>query len=477
MIIGGEKWACDACVRGHRVSNCQHSSRNLQHVNKKGRPVTQCAHCRTLRKSRSAHIKCDCGERGHNKGQCSHLERADSKDADICCCSHGGRCSCALKKDHLDPVPEADPSADSSPLSLELPRKPRLASTQSEGTLTVFSNGHHKPVHKHNQMAHISGAPYRIPRAHQIHGNSEHARRSVDSLPATNSARPKSQIQESIASAQQETRLVKSAHSSPQLRTASNFEHANCLLPPLDFSFSDQTPAQFDNSGVSSFGKYSIVGSPVTDAQLFSAGPAAPFEDWFAHNVSYESNDISSSFSQPPSYTAFDLTLGQTDLYQLSSSEVSEIDDLISYGGNPSPINPPSLVHHYDDSSEACETDDYRLSSSSSYMAIPQVTTPAFRHNGPLDVSGSLKQDSVDQPAAFESAGDLNDESSNRDFLIGGFTFDDYSKTSYSQPTDLTDLGLSMPLSTDGPDTIWISRMSSGDSLDSEIDFSESFWG
>ena len=24
MIINGEKWACEACVRGHRVSNCQH---------------------------------------------------------------------------------------------------------------------------------------------------------------------------------------------------------------------------------------------------------------------------------------------------------------------------------------------------------------------------------------------------------------------------------------------------------------------
>ena len=25
MLIDGEKYACDACVRGHRVSNCQHN--------------------------------------------------------------------------------------------------------------------------------------------------------------------------------------------------------------------------------------------------------------------------------------------------------------------------------------------------------------------------------------------------------------------------------------------------------------------
>ena len=29
MLIDGEKYACDACVRGHRVSNCQHSGKFL----------------------------------------------------------------------------------------------------------------------------------------------------------------------------------------------------------------------------------------------------------------------------------------------------------------------------------------------------------------------------------------------------------------------------------------------------------------
>lgn len=107
MIIDGEKYACEACVRGHRVSNCQHSGKSfldikacgiavaarctpklsytcralanlvlstdrpLQHINKKGRPVSQCAHCRAMRKSRSAHVKCDCGEK---TSKCAHLQ-------------------------------------------------------------------------------------------------------------------------------------------------------------------------------------------------------------------------------------------------------------------------------------------------------------------------------------------------------------------------------------------------------------------
>jgi hypothetical protein len=71
MLINGEKYACEACVRGHRVSNCQHSDRPLQHINKKGRPVSQCQHCRSMRKSRSAHTKCDCGEKMF---KCAHLK-------------------------------------------------------------------------------------------------------------------------------------------------------------------------------------------------------------------------------------------------------------------------------------------------------------------------------------------------------------------------------------------------------------------
>lgn len=98
MIIDGETYACEACVRGHRVRDCQHhgehicgsgschgastrtfhqdldpvhipsltfeskTDRPLQTVNKKGRPVSQCQHCRAMRKARSAHVKCGCGK-------------------------------------------------------------------------------------------------------------------------------------------------------------------------------------------------------------------------------------------------------------------------------------------------------------------------------------------------------------------------------------------------------------------------------
>ncbi|KAK8145305.1 hypothetical protein G3M48_004663 [Beauveria asiatica] len=89
MIIDGETYACEGCIRGHRTRNCQHSGklpsrsdnraianandhhhldRPLQHIKAKGRPVSQCNHCRSERKNRSAHVKCQCGKRASEGG-------------------------------------------------------------------------------------------------------------------------------------------------------------------------------------------------------------------------------------------------------------------------------------------------------------------------------------------------------------------------------------------------------------------------
>jgi len=96
MIIDGQNYACEACVRGHRVRTCQHHERPLKLVSKKGRPVSQCQHCRTLRRSRSVHVKCSCGKQANsNTLQGSFTENK----AGSCYCNYGGRCTCAYKKE------------------------------------------------------------------------------------------------------------------------------------------------------------------------------------------------------------------------------------------------------------------------------------------------------------------------------------------------------------------------------------------
>ena len=151
---------------------------------KKGRPVTQCQHCRQERKKRSAHVRCDCGETDkphHPKEKCIHLREADERtkffdeelQAQGCCCHHGGECNCStIKKEAKDAAPRG-PAVS----------KPRLDSVKSDASITVFQNGHHKPVHR-NHAAHECGMPYKLPtsKCHGENNPARVARRSVDSL-------------------------------------------------------------------------------------------------------------------------------------------------------------------------------------------------------------------------------------------------------------------------------------------------------
>ena len=51
VLINDKKFACGTCIKGHRVSGCTHTDRPLFEVKKKGRPATQCQHCRDKRKN------------------------------------------------------------------------------------------------------------------------------------------------------------------------------------------------------------------------------------------------------------------------------------------------------------------------------------------------------------------------------------------------------------------------------------------
>ena len=63
VYINSVKYACQNCIRGHRSTNCHHTERPLFEIKKKGRPVSQCPHCRQLRKIRDNHARCECASR------------------------------------------------------------------------------------------------------------------------------------------------------------------------------------------------------------------------------------------------------------------------------------------------------------------------------------------------------------------------------------------------------------------------------
>ncbi|KAJ3334287.1 hypothetical protein HDU93_008038 [Gonapodya sp. JEL0774] len=56
------KFSCSRCIAGHRSSSCEHTSSQLVEIKSKGRPSTQCGHCKTRRSHAvGAHAKCVCG--------------------------------------------------------------------------------------------------------------------------------------------------------------------------------------------------------------------------------------------------------------------------------------------------------------------------------------------------------------------------------------------------------------------------------
>ncbi|EMD37150.1 hypothetical protein CERSUDRAFT_115065 [Gelatoporia subvermispora B] len=79
VFIGDKKYACESCIKGHRSSACKHTDRPLFEIKRKGRPVTQCDHCRELRKTKQVHVKCMCGVKDDPEGLSSAMKRGGFK--------------------------------------------------------------------------------------------------------------------------------------------------------------------------------------------------------------------------------------------------------------------------------------------------------------------------------------------------------------------------------------------------------------
>ena len=324
-------------------------------------------------------------------------------DNHVCCCSHGARCSCAMKKDHLDPVPEADVPALSPSPPLSDTRKPKMSANQSDNPLTVFVNGHHKPTHKYNDAAHKCGVPYKIPRPHTIHGQSSLAqKKSLDNLPLTKSLEhDQSHIHDSILRAKQEVRRVKSEHASPELKLTPVVDQYDNQVPPLDLSFSSfnnftASPIG-DDYGLPNTTGFDSYFAPAEEQPTFSAGINQPVVDWSQFALPSTNEAYSTSYSQPPSYASFDHSaVGYPGLATSSSGDVSDAEDCMLQG-----LASPQVAGSTQYSTPTTESDNYRLSSASSYMGMPQLSMLASSTVDELDIDTYLKGASA-SPASLE---------------------------------------------------------------------------
>jgi hypothetical protein len=305
-------------------TNATISDRELILVPKKGRPVTQCQHCRQERKKRSAHVRCECGESDkphHPKEKCIHLREAEEKakangffeehhdehdhshlaavtEEQGCCCPHGGKCSCALLK-------KEDDHGESSPHGKPAVHKPRLESHKSESAITVFANGHHKPVHRKNHAAHECGMPYKMPmsRHKQDPSVSRIARRSMDNLSLNTQNMANMPSAHPMPPFNPTRRMSKSEQASPRLRPSlfGNFQGlSDNQLSTIDFAgldsvrTNDTAPSAASESGYQTVDPMSSVADNFFDP--WSALPSGdsqvlpnnnPFGVWpTAHDLS-----------------------------------------------------------------------------------------------------------------------------------------------------------------------------------------------
>ncbi|KAF2098185.1 hypothetical protein NA57DRAFT_76979 [Rhizodiscina lignyota] len=156
VLKDGNKYACESCIRGHRVSGCNHTDRELHFIAPKGRPVKQCDHCRGARKSKSHHAKCDCGGR---------KERGEVKlDDKNCCCTLGDNCICGLKN-------ASELRVDTALANPPHPR-PGLVKGTSESHIETYYNEQHKACHKPKHYSQMHGVPYPCPRTNTGSGAS-----------------------------------------------------------------------------------------------------------------------------------------------------------------------------------------------------------------------------------------------------------------------------------------------------------------
>ena len=135
-------------------------------------------------------------------------------------------------------------------------------------------------------------------------------------------------LRDSISLAQQDVRLSRSLHGSPDLRPLPNVDFLNSQLPPLDLtgysSWNFGTSPQRDYPSRSGFDYNSYLNTP-DDNIAFSAGAMSmPPVDWSAMDLPL-GNSAYTPYSQPPSYASFDQSnLSRPGLTASSSGDVSE---------------------------------------------------------------------------------------------------------------------------------------------------------
>lgn len=255
----------------------------------------------------------------------------------------------------LEAVPESESDGPRSTTSK--PRRPRANTLQSEssGSNVPKVNHSHHSVLKHQHAQRKQSQQFVAPR-HPISGAGSLglANRSVDNLPQLkdiHALHSESHIKDSIVSAKQEQRQIRSEHTSPIL-APSNLDPMNSQLSPLDFN----NMSEFDLNPAPMSNEYNYY--PEVDNSLFPGlGAISTSVDW-SHYDGLDFNNFNgnnnpsfaiSNYSLAPSYNGYDFNPieARPALTTTSASgDLSEVEDGLFMGG-PSRMQPQKYGSDY----------------------------------------------------------------------------------------------------------------------------------
>lgn len=315
-------------------------------------------------------------------------------------------------------------------MTKESRRPPRLSMASSmESRTTVFMNGHHKPVHKINDIHNRLGAPYKIPaRSRTLPGHREFAQRSTDSLLLSKdlpNGPHNHSFHNSVTSAPHPARRVKSEHGSPTVNALPmppDNQIPPINIPPYDPNAYSYSPFSGGSPAVSSAGSnpweggfpeqfpdnlfitYEMANERENNGSSAGLGSDQADIDWSTYNLpgvfgnnaaEYRMSNGAAVPSQPPSYASFDrFSHFSHPALTSSSGDISDVEDYVPIAEQTSLQN--SSQDALNDFSsvggdEPTQAETFRLSSASSYAGMPQASMLASDSLDSLDIDDYLK--------------------------------------------------------------------------------------
>lgn len=295
VFIDGIKYACDRCIRGHRVSSCKHTDQPLTMIKPKGRPTTQCSHCRENRKSKQLHTKCLCGHKqGPHSSSCPCY-----MDADLC--------TCTKKKTGLRRTASNPPVSASTPESL----------SSSTSTVTTVNT----PASNNNNNNNISSeGPVRSA--------------STTSLVSRKSSNLRGRTRSRNATISSTTSTASTTSTNSSVVTTSSPSVIDQQLPLQQHTlFDHNSTAPLSWNVKQTHQKHSEV--PLTTAQAFFTDQPQPLPQYYSSSQQYDSYSEGNNTNSTEDYLQSQLFLNNniSSAVPITSSQHSMyFDDTLAKG-------------------------------------------------------------------------------------------------------------------------------------------------